>query len=168
MRVRATAVLCLIAVGLLLIAPVADALEPGVHVNPRSPSGTEYSFPLGSTRQQMGGHSAAGASAGSGPLFGVGLHRHRGTGQGAAKGSRGGGRSGGHAARHGAGAAGHPTARGDAGAALRRQRDQAVAELEQGGSDSGAIGLVVGVMAIGGAGGLAMWWLARRRRAERE
>jgi hypothetical protein len=167
MRVRATALLCLIAVGLLLIAPAADALEPGVHVNPRSPSGTEYSFPLGSTRQQMGGHSAAGASAGSGPLFGVGLHRHRGAGQGAGKGSRGRGRSGGHAPRHRAGAGGHPTARGDAGAA-RQERDRAVAELEQGGSDSGAIGLVVGVMAIGGAGGLAMWWLARRRRAERE
>ncbi|MFZ0386528.1 MAG: hypothetical protein WAL22_12730, partial [Solirubrobacteraceae bacterium] len=66
---------------MLIAAPAAVGLEPGVHVDPHSPSGTEYSYPLGSTRQQLGGGSSAGTSAGSGPLFGVGLgratdHRH--------------------------------------------------------------------------------------------
>ena len=60
MRLRTASVVSLIVTVMLIAAPAAVGLEPGVHVDPHSPSGTEYSFPLGSTRQQLGGPSSDG------------------------------------------------------------------------------------------------------------
>lgn len=156
MRLRTASVVSLIVTVMLIAAPAAVGLEPGVHVDPHSPSGTEYSFPLGSTRQQLGGQSSAGASAGSGPLFGVGLGRatnHRRT-------------SGAHAGgpRH-AGAGTRPGS-GRAGAALRREQGEAIAALGQSGSSTDALTLVLAVMALGGGGGLGLWLIARRRRSD--
>jgi hypothetical protein len=158
MRLRTASVVSLIVTVMLIAAPAAVGLEPGVHVDPHSPSGTEYSFPLGSTRQQLGGHSSAGASAGSGPLFGVGLGRatsHRRT-------------SGAHPGgpRH-AGAGTRTGSRsGRAGAALRPEQGEAIAALGQSGSSTDALTLVLAVMALGGGGGLGLWLIARRRRSD--
>jgi len=158
MRLRTASVVSLIVTVMLIAAPAAVGLEPGVHVDPHSPSGTEYSFPLGSTRQQLGGQSSAGASAGSGPLFGVGLGRatnHRRT-------------SGGHGGRPHHGGAGTRPGSGSrrAAAALRREQSEAIAALGQSGSSTDAIMLVLAVLALGGAGGLGLWLIARRRRSD--
>jgi hypothetical protein len=157
MRLRTASVLSLIVTVMLIAAPAAVGLEPGVHVDPHSPSGTEYSFPLGSTRQQLGGQSSAGASAGSGPLFGVGLGRatdHRRT-------------SGRHAGGpHHAGTGTRPGSGSRRAAALRREQDEAIAALGQSGSSTDALTLVLAVLALGGAGGLGLWLIARRRRAD--
>jgi hypothetical protein len=153
MRLRTASVVSLIVTVMLIAAPAAVGLEPGVHVDPHSPSGTEYSFPLGSTRQQLGGQSGAGASAGSGPLFGVGLGRatdHRRA-------------SGGHGGRpHHGGAGTRPGSR-RAAAALRREQSEAIAALGESGSSTDALTLVLAVLALGGAGGLGLWLIARRR-----
>jgi hypothetical protein len=55
--------------GLALAAQPA-ALEPGVHVDPRSPAAKEYALPLAQARKTGGG----GASGGHG-LFGAGIRR---------------------------------------------------------------------------------------------
>ena len=158
MRLRTASVVSLIVTVMLIAAPAAVGLQPGVHVDPHSPSGTEYSFPLGSTRQQLGGQSSAGASAGSGPLFGVGLGRatnHRRT-------------SGGHGGRPHHGGAGTRPGSGSrrAAAALRREQSEAIAALGQSGSGADALTLDVAVLALGGAGGLGLWLIARRRRSD--
>lgn len=41
----------------LAAAPGAGALEPGVHVDPGSPAGKEYAFPLDRARRDAGGSS---------------------------------------------------------------------------------------------------------------
>jgi hypothetical protein len=158
MRLGTASVVSLIVTVMLIAAPAAVGLEPGVHVDPHSPSGTEYSFPLGSTRQQLGGQSSAGASAGSGPLFGVGLGRatnHRRT-------------SGAHAGgpRHAGATTRTGSSSGRAGAALRREQGEAIAALGQSGSSTDALTLVLAVMALGGGGGLGLWLIARRRRSD--
>jgi hypothetical protein len=154
MRLRTASVVSLIVTVMLIAAPAAVGLEPGVHVDPHSPSGTEYSFPLGSTRQQLGGHSSAGASAGSGPLFGVGLGRA--TGHRRTSGSHAGG------PRH----AGAGTRPGSGRAALRREQGEAIAALGESGSSTAALTLVLAVIGLGGAGGLGLWLIARRRRSD--
>ncbi len=59
-------------VGLIAAGPAA-ALAPGVFVDPNSPAGKEYSYPLSVLRAQGAGHSAARPGAGAEPLFGVGV-----------------------------------------------------------------------------------------------
>lgn len=64
------------AVVVVMSPAAASALEPGVHVNPNSPAGIEYAFPLGSARAGLSGQppgSSPGATSAS-PLFGVGVH----------------------------------------------------------------------------------------------
>jgi hypothetical protein len=58
-----------------LFAPAALALEPGVHINPLSPAGIQYSFPLGSARTELSGQpqSSTASSNSTGPLFGIGV-----------------------------------------------------------------------------------------------
>ena len=89
-------------------------------------------------------------------MFGVGLGRatgHRRT-------------SGGHAGgpRH-AGAGTRPGS-GRAGAALRREQGEAIAALGESGSSTDALTLVLAVIALGGACGLGLWLIARRRRSD--
>ncbi len=67
-------------------AAPAGALPPGVHLDPGSPSGKQYAFPLQVLRGAATGHAAPQGAAPP-PLFGVGI------GPGARGGSRGGGRS---------------------------------------------------------------------------
>jgi len=86
MRRPITATLAVLAV---LLTPVAaSALEPGVHVNPGSPSGKEYALPLTQARHGAGGspspqHPGGGGGpnqspATSDPRFGQGITPARG------------------------------------------------------------------------------------------
>jgi hypothetical protein len=58
-------------------AAVADQPQRGVHVDPGSPAGKQYAFPVSSARSEAAGNSGSGSgSGGSGssnpPLFGAG------------------------------------------------------------------------------------------------
>lgn len=66
------AVVALAVVGAGWAAPLpAFALQPGVHVDPGSPAGKEYSFPLSVQRAAANGRLAQAGQAQ--PLFGVGI-----------------------------------------------------------------------------------------------
>jgi hypothetical protein len=72
MRVPRTIVALVAAfVGAAAAAAPAVALEPGVFVDPSSPAGKEYSFPLDALRGSAVGHSAP--QGVSQPLFAVGI-----------------------------------------------------------------------------------------------
>ena len=60
-----------VVLGGAVTAGPAAALEPGVSVDPQSPSGKEYSFPLDVQRGAAVGSDAPQGS--SQPLFGVGI-----------------------------------------------------------------------------------------------
>jgi len=62
-------------VGLLLAASPASAQDPGVQVDPDSPSGREYDIPLASARRdaQPGVDRSAPATSAETPLFGEGI-----------------------------------------------------------------------------------------------
>lgn len=72
MRTMATSIALAVAlaVGCAGATP-ATALAPGVHVDPGSPAGKEYSFPLGVLRGAATGHSAPPGVAQ--PRFGAGI-----------------------------------------------------------------------------------------------
>jgi hypothetical protein len=63
---------------MLMFAMPASALASGgggtngVHVDPGSPAGKQYSIPVSTARSQASGY-ASGSNAGSPPLFGVGV-----------------------------------------------------------------------------------------------
>src|SRR5437764_159626 len=65
------AVVALASIGAMTIASPAAALDPGVHVDPNSPAGKEYSFPLDVRRAAAVGHNAP--QDVTQPLFGVGI-----------------------------------------------------------------------------------------------
>lgn len=53
----------------------ALALQSGVHIDPNSPAGIEYAFPLGSVRTELSGQPPNSSPAtSSGPPFGIGIH----------------------------------------------------------------------------------------------
>lgn len=52
------------------LAAAGSSLEPGVHIDPRSPAAKEYALPLAQARQIGAG---GGASENEGPLFGAGI-----------------------------------------------------------------------------------------------
>jgi hypothetical protein len=65
------AIVVLALIGAMTIASPAAALEPGVFVDPNSPAGKEYSFPLDVQRATAVGRNAPQGVAQ--PLFGVGI-----------------------------------------------------------------------------------------------
>jgi hypothetical protein len=78
----------------LFLAASAAAQEPPVFIDPDSPAGVEYDVPLAKARREAAGGSTGqgptGArSAGSQPLFGVGIKKQGGGGSGVATGSDG-------------------------------------------------------------------------------
>jgi hypothetical protein len=98
----------------LCAAPAAHAAEPGLTVDPQSPSGTEYAIPLDQARSSAGHlsdspgagvRSSGGGPSSAAPLFGVGV---------SAGGSGGSGVSGGGSAGSGGstGAGGAPAGPG--------------------------------------------------------
>src|SRR3954469_21780485 len=106
MRVARVIVALVVITGASAIAQPAAALEPGVFVDPDSPAGKEYAFPLDVQRAAAVGRDAVQGVAQ--PRFGVGIPRARaGEGGSAASkaapgGSRGSGSS--RASRRSAGA----------------------------------------------------------------
>lgn len=155
---------------LAIAAPAAaaagDGLEPGVHVDPGSPAGKEYQFPIPATRSETSGRQG---SSGTGrsqnpPLFGVGITPPSGPPSAAGSGSGSSSRS--LSARR--------SRRSDAVSAARRgsvgdtraHEGSAPASASFAGSPasggvggSGWIPLVVGgalVLILGGGGGLVL------------
>jgi hypothetical protein len=142
--------------GLLLAAFLPSAAvakdEPGVHVDPGSPSGKEYAIPLeGARRDASGGGSSSGSSGGSSgggaakaPLFGEGITP--------AGGSQSGGGS-------GNGSGGSAPKGGKKASAVEQTARSTLASAPAAGSgdstaQTGAIGLAV--LLLGGALGLLL------------
>src|SRR5689334_18685292 len=133
------------------LATPAPALEPGVHVDPGSPAGKEYSLPLGQARQTGGGSGSSTGNENSN-LFGAGIKPHGG-GKG---GGQAGGNDGGSAGRPGGAAAGSagPTPAG----VLRAAHDDS--------SDASLLALIGGgiaILVLGAFGGTVL----RHRRPPR-
>jgi hypothetical protein len=171
MRV-ARAILALVVVGASATARPAAAQEPGVVLDPASPAGKEYAFPLDVQRA-----AAVGRDAVQGvpqPLFGVGITRAaRGVSAPGGSGAAAGGspRSGASGSKAGSTSRRSPR-RSVRGAASGRQRaakgapdGAALAELSRPSSTSLEAGLATLAVVLGGlvAGGAVA--LARRRRA---
>jgi len=95
-RALTAALVGALAVALMIAAPAA-ALERGVFVDPGSPAGKEYSFPLSVLRGAATGYAAPDGV--SQPLFGVGIHPP-GSRRGARRPYPGGGAHGAFGARH--------------------------------------------------------------------
>src|SRR4051794_14699254 len=171
MRV-ARAIVALVVIGASATARPAAAHEPGVVIDPGSPAGKEYAFPLDVQRA-----AAVGKDAIQGvpqPLFGAGITRAA----AGASASGGSGAAAGGSRRSGASGSkpastSRPSSRRSAGgAASRRKRaakgapgGDALAELSRPGSTSLEVALATLAVVFGGlsVGGAIV--LARRRRA---
>ena len=171
MRV-ARAIVALVVIGASATGRPATAQEPGVVVDPGSPAGKEYAFPLDVQRA-----AAVGKDAVQGvpqPLFGVGIPRAAGR-AGAAADSRA--ASGGSSRSGASGSTSGSTSRRSSrrsagGAASRRKRaaqgarnGPALAELSRPGSTSLEVALVTLAVVVGGVAVGGAIVLARRRRA---
>jgi hypothetical protein len=130
----------------------AVALEPGVHVDPRSPAAKEYALPLNQARQtgeagrNATGSSGSGSSSGEAALFGAGIKPPRG-----GSGPRGNGTTAVHAA----------PGSGSAPAQLAAATDPAISRAlhESGGGDGSTLALIgggVAVLVLGGFGGTVL------------
>jgi hypothetical protein len=145
----------------LVLAQPAMALAPGVFVNPGSPAGKEYSFPLSVLRGNAAGQaSPAGASQ---PQFGLGITPAGPSGSGTAT-SRTRGNSAGARPHHGVRSGHHRvtgrTAHPNPG---RRDAETALASLARPSSDVPQIALIAAVLlvvAVASGAGIAA---ARRR-----
>jgi hypothetical protein len=179
---RAGAVLTAVvfaAVIALTIAPGAGAQEPGVHVDPGSPTGKEYAIPLAQARgdaaqpqhgsggsssggSSSGGSSSGGSSSGGSSSGGSSTAGSVAFGQGV---TQAGGNHGSPTAR--------PVTRRRTQKARRRPKPSADAPRHVsalpaasdigGGADMNPVILALGVLAAGGVGGLAVRALVRQR-----
>jgi hypothetical protein len=147
MRRWGTAIAC---IG--IAAAPAQAADPGVQLDPRSPAGKEYAIPLDSARRTG---SESGSQAGPSPLFGQGIARAK------ARPARVRGKS----ARKGAGGgstrptAGGGTSPGAASGVLPR----ASIPAGDGASGTGSLALLAGLVLVGGGAlGLVLRRLVRR------
>ena len=147
-----------LAAALATAAPAA-ALQPGVFIDPNSPAGKEYSFPLSVLRSQAAGKPPAVEGVPQ-PLFGVGITPAGAVGvrRGAA-GARGGGSS-----RHrhravagvsggkigGSGGAGPGVAGGGTGSEASLQLQSALMRLAHPGSSIPAVALITAIVLAGG------------------
>jgi hypothetical protein len=156
--------------------PVARAQEPGVTVDPSSPSGSEYSIPLDSTRNELGGRSPSSnrssptgssgtrsastasdsSSSGSAPLFGAGV---------GGSGSSGGGGTPAKASAKKPGAKQGSSDSGDPGGAaspvLRATAEKPLSTDDGGSSVWPLLGAAGGLLLAGAAAGLVV----RRRQS---
>jgi hypothetical protein len=156
--------------GLCSAAPAA-ALQPGVFINPGSPAGKEYAFPLSVLRAQGAGKPAPNPNS-SEPPFGVGVTAaHAGAG-GQGPGSSGAGRRRRpHAAtgggKSGSGGPGGGTTGGRAGSAapapLSAGAQASLARIAAPGSSLGPMILIVAIVLVAGlACGVGLRVLGRR------
>jgi hypothetical protein len=134
----------------------AASLEPGVFVDPNSPAGKEYSFPLGVLRSQGAGHRTAPADAPQ-PLFGIGVTPSGAAGASSAgigsRGTRGRGHAGGAQSRGLVGVGAGNGSAGGVGAAAKPQITRAeLIKLARPGSAVPLIALIAGLMLAVGMG----------------
>ena len=104
---RFAPIFCLVMLAAWLLVPASAPAQNdpnGVHVDPNSPSGTEYDIPVERARREAQGTAKNGASrdSGSAPLFGAGIKAKKSDGSSAAA-SGAGGSSGGGSAGGGSG-----------------------------------------------------------------
>jgi hypothetical protein len=142
------------------IPGAAIAAEPGVHIDPGSPAGTEYALPLDQARHDAtppsGGHAGGGSGGGGGSSSGSGGSTLFGAGV-VSRASSGSPRAGG-GTRSSATAAKRPTARQQAGPSL-----PAAASTGSGADTSQGVLLAIAVLAAGCLSGLAARRLGRAR-----
>src|SRR3954447_23908417 len=171
MRV-ARAIVALVVIGTSATARPAAGQEPGVVIDPASPAGKEYAFPLDVQRA-----AAVGKDAVQGvpqPLFGVGITRAAGGGGAApgrpgaaAGGSRRSGASGskpGSTSRRSSRRSAGGAASGRRRAAKGSRNGPALAALSRPGSTSSEVALVTLAVVFGGLAVGGAIALARRRR----
>jgi hypothetical protein len=154
MRIRSTIVMLVTAVaGLSVLTAPAAALEPGVFVDPGSPAGKEYSFPLAVLRAAAGGHAAPqGATE---PLFGAGIAPASRSRQRSAHGARE--HSLGRKSRHGAA----PSR--TSGPGSRAAQSRSLARLVRASSPAPQVALITILVVLGGlALGAVLVTLGRR------
>lgn len=139
-------------------APLADALEPGVHIDPRSPAAKEYALPLEQARRTGAGGSPGEGSQGEAGLFGAGIRPHGGDHGAHGTGSR-------QAASRKGGAAGDALSR-----RMRAHSRSAMGGPPQtatngSGGDDSLLALLAGGVAVLVVGALAGTILRRRPKA---
>jgi len=162
-RCGTAAAISLVAALAVGIPGAAIAAEPGVHIDPGSPAGTEYALPLDQARHDAtppgGGHGGAGGGGGGGggagssgsggsTLFGAGVVSPASSGSSRARGRPG----------SSATAANRSTARRQAGPAL-----PAAASTNSGADTNQGLLLAIAVLAAGCLSGLAARRLGRAR-----
>ena len=157
------AIVAALAAALATAAPAA-ALQPGVFIDPNSPAGKEYAFPLSALRSQAAGSRTA-VSVVPQPLFGVGITPAAGVGRSrGAVGHRGvGSARKGHGVAAGGiggnnGGSGGAAGGGGAGFELSPQLQAALARLAHPGSSVPMVALITGLALIVGlliGGGLS-------------
>lgn len=130
--------------------PAAAAATDVIHVDPGSPAGKEYGFPLGQARHEAGVRPSGGAGADQGSLFGVGIRPLAATSSGGSPPTTP------HAVgtRHSA----HPLAGSE------RSPARAISSSTTGGADGHVeIALAAAVVLLGGGVGLILRWASQRR-----
>lgn len=167
MRARSAAVLAVALVGTWVIAGPAQALEPGVFVDPGSPAGKEYSVPLSLLRESASGRPDTRRE--SQPLFGIGITP---TGVSAYRGRAGArtatsGRSPQTSGTSGRASAPHDTQHRRGGSATRGvgapATGAALQSLTNHGSATSEVALIATLVVIGGLGVGALLVAVRRR-----
>jgi hypothetical protein len=154
MRARPAVALAVALAGALAFSAQASALEPGVHVDPGSPAGKEYSIPLSVLRAEGSGRPAT--EGVQQPLFGVGIRPAGARGKAAAPSGQPRGGSSGTPPGAGAGGGRGALGRSPAGGV-------AAGDLTHRGSPTPEVALVGGLVVFGGALLGALLVLARRR-----
>jgi hypothetical protein len=172
-RGRSAVVLAIALVATWAVAGPAQALEPGVFIDPGSPAGKEYSVPLSVLRGASSGRPGGGGAAP--PLFGIGIspssvspptgqtgkraERSRRT-TGAQPGTQNSAASGAHSS----GASGGPQASGAASVSSAAPAQSTVLQdLTRHGSAAPSVALFGALVVLGGFG-LGVLLLAARRR----
>lgn len=169
MRARSAAALAIALTATWVIAGPAQALEPGVFVDPGSPAGKEYSVPLSLLRGSGSGHPDNGSP--SQPLFGIGISptgvtatSRRAAGRQKASGqpnsAHPAGKSGPAHVSHAADHAGGARAAGGVGAPPSAA---ALQSLTNHGSATSEVALIATLVVIGGLGLGALVVAVRRR-----
>jgi hypothetical protein len=170
MTVRSAVALAIALVGTWAVAGPAEALEPGVFIDPGSPAGKEYSVPLSALRGAASGRPGAGG--GAQPLFGIGVSPPRASPQAGRVRTRGersrrstraqptrrnGGAPGSQAPGGTRGPGGEP------GSGAPPAESTALEDLTHHGSAAPAVALLVALIVLGGFG-LGVLLLAAGRR----
>jgi hypothetical protein len=164
MSARFPVVLAIALIGSWAVAGPAQALEPGVFIDPGSPAGKEYSVPLSVLRGAASGRPGGGG--GAPPLFGVGVSAPR-VSPRARPARNHGGRSrrttGAQSSRPSSQAPGAQTAAAASSSGAAPAAGIAPSDLTTHGSATPAVALIGALVVLGGLGAGAVMLAARRR-----